>query len=129
MHASPKMLAAVKAVIGFGVGLGLLGILLTEHPATVLPMVILGTLVGVAWAGGLVHWWSRSKSTSLYAKWLVALLVLVIVATITGLSIAAACALGGYGLALFIFMQIREWRHKKTISWQDLWASRNGKTM
>jgi len=124
MHTSPKMMAAVKTVFGFG--LGFLGILVTEQPMTVLPMMILGTLAGVAWAGGLVYWWSRSRSTSLYAEWLIILLVFIIVACIIGFSIGAASAMGGYGLALLTAIQIIEWRHKKAISWQDLKASQKG---
>jgi hypothetical protein len=125
MHISPKMMAAVKAV--FGWGFGFLGILVTEHPRTVLPMVILGSLAGIAWAGGLVYWWNRSKR--LYAASLTVLLVFVIVATIIGFPIAATCAMGGYGLALLIAIQVKESRYKERITWQDLRGSSKGKTL
>lgn len=122
MHASPKMMAAVKAV--FGLGLGFLGILIAERPMAALLIGMVGAFVGVAWAGGLIYWWTRSKSTNLYAESLAILLVLVVVAAIIGLPIAAACAAGGYGITLLIAMQIREWQHKEAIRWQDLRASR-----
>jgi hypothetical protein len=122
MRASPKTMSAVKA--GLGWGLGFSGILVAEHPMTTLPMVILGSLMGAAWAGGLVYSWSRIER--LYAEWLGVLLAFVIVATIIGFPIAAACAMGGYGLTLLITMQVGEWRHKKAITWQDLRASGKG---
>jgi hypothetical protein len=122
MHTSPKAMAAVKTVFGFG--LGLLGVLIAEPEIAALPMAIVGTLVGAVWGGGLIYWWHRSRSTSLYAESFAALLVLMMIAVFLELSIWAACALGGYGLTLMTAFQIREWRGKKPISWQDLRSRR-----
>lgn len=116
MHLSPKKSAAVKAILGWG--LGFLGILFTEHSVTALPMVILGSLIGIAWAGGLVYRWDRSKK--LYAKWLAVLLAFVAIASTIGFPIVAACAMGGYGFVLLIAIQVNESRDGEQITWQDL---------
>ena len=122
MHLSPKRMNALKAVLG--IGLGLSGILITEDRPTAVLQVIVGMLAGALWAGALAYWWSRSKSTRFYAESEVVCLLFVVVAVLAGFPIAGACAQGGYGLALWIAMQMQESRHKKAISWQDLRASR-----
>ncbi len=116
MLVSPKVMAAVKAVVGWS--LGFLGILVTERPVPVLPMMILGSLTGIAWAGGLIYWWNRSRK--LYVESLAVLLAFVSVAAIIGFPIAASCALGGYGFVLLIAIQVKESRYKERITWQGL---------
>lgn len=122
MHLSPKMSEAIRAVVGFG--LCLLGLLLTEDRPTAVLQVIVGTLAGALWAGALIYWWFRSKSTSFYAESSTVCLLFAIVAGFPGFPIVGTGALGGYSLVLWFAMQIRESRHKKAISWQDLRASR-----
>lgn len=122
MRESPKLMDAVAAVCGFG--LGLLGLLVTEEPVTALLTAIVGVFVGIAWAGGLAYWWSRSKSTGLYAEWSVALLVFVVIAVFIGFPMASAGALGGYGLALFFVVRFKERQLHRPLAWQDLKPSR-----
>jgi carbon starvation protein CstA len=84
--------------------------------------IVLGFLIGTVWGAGVFAWWrrkeSRGKSFSL-GWFLISYLVMALGGPV-GLPLEASFGAAGYGLALWVGMQLWERRRKKPLSWSDL---------
>ncbi len=114
----PKRAALFVGLLGLGSGV--LQAVVTWHQNSVLACLLSG-LIGSVLGGGILVWWQRAESRGkgFSPGWFLFPPCAIAFALALDLAASVPFAIGGYGLGLWVGIQIWERHRNKPISWRD----------